>query len=536
MRTHTKRKGRRFISIAIALVMLLALTLGAAPGMAANNDPVRVVWEAAGIDETITHENRVAMDKTVGPFSYASTNTMGSLTNATGVEGIKISDLLEYAGINSNTLEPNRIITFVASDNPNFSNSFLWGQLSDTRYHYTYPGGTSNYAAFRAGVRGDEVPAIISFNQGTPSPRIFIGINYPEEQFRGASTQQIGTIRVGGLAGKWNAPYVFIEDPGSSNGGTGTAIANGATVEAGMKLRITNDTYGQSGSSHKYFYTTDGSDPVPGNPNTTMFNFNSNSPSIAANPSIVVPPGTGKFVIKAITYGYGLRTSDVATYTFNYPYEEKVAFLTGPDEVHVDAGELEYKVNVANIEDINMFEITMSYDADKLSFDESNVLLPTSLSGWVLDEVDNATAGELKLVVTAGTSGAALMVAANDKAEVAGLKFLIDSGVTAGDVIEAELLKVTLYDPVAGDDDGATIVGGIVSTLVVAGDPLLKYDINGDGVYDLLDLAIIIYKYFMVNDTEPLWSEAQVYNIVKSGTAQVINTADIIALYSLIVG
>ena len=512
--------------------MLLTLTIGAAPAFAADTDPIAIKWAANGIDVTLTHEDRVALDKTVGPFTYVETNTAGTWRySQTPPTGITVADLLEAAGIDTSTLEPDRIILFRAGDNPNMTAEFTWGQLTEERYTYTYPAGTGNQAQLRQGVKGAQVPSILGFNQGSASPRNFMGLTYPEEQFRGVMIQQIASIEIGGLAGTWVTPQVYTEN--TSIPDSGTPISNGATVEAGMKLRISS-SLGQGGTSMKYFYTTNGNDPVPGNPDTYVFNWNSNGPSIAANPSIIVPEGSGQFVVKAITYGYGMLTSEVATYTFNYPLAENSAFLTGPDEVNIDeTDEIEYTVNVAKVADINAFTLKMSYDAAKLTYKDADVQLPSGLNGWVLDTKNDATAGILELTIMTGAKGQVLTT--ENAAELVGLQFTLKSGVAEDDVIEADLLSVKLYDPIAPAKYDATIAGDGVSTLVVVNeiDPLLKYDINGDGVFDLLDLAIIIYRYFQVASGEALWSEAQVYDIMENG---VIDTADIIALYSLIEG
>jgi len=315
MNVNNNRKRRGFLSLFVALVLLLTMTIGASPVAAADDSDLQVIWEAMDVDVTITHEEREAMDKTIGPYSYVETNTLGAFRyTQTPATGILLSDLLEFAEIDLSTLDPDQIILFRAGDNPNLTASFTWAQLSEERYRYTYPNGTGNQAQLRTGEKDGALPAIIGFNQGGQGPRNFMGLTYPEEQFRGVMVQQIASIEFGGLAGSWGEPYVFVEN-GTAE--TGTPLENGAVVEAGTKLRITNNTHGQGGTSHKYFYTTNGQDPVPGTAHTYVFNWNSNAPSVSANPSIVVPEGTGQFVVKAMTYGYGQKPSAVKTFTYN---------------------------------------------------------------------------------------------------------------------------------------------------------------------------------------------------------------------------
>jgi len=270
-----------------------------------------------------------------------------------------------------------------------------------------------------------------------------------------------------------------------------------------------------------------------------MFNYNSNAPSVSANPSFVVPPndGTGILTIKAITHGYGRETSPVMTYTYYYPdyvppVVEPSAFLTGPDEINIDeTNEIEYTVNIANITDINVFTLKLSYDADKLTFDDIDLLLPSNLSAWVLAKKDDPVAGEIDYTIVSGARGQTMTSA--DAAELAKLKFTLEDGLIEDDVIETELLSVTLKDPKTNVSYNAEITDAKVSTTVTVdeGDWWLKYDINEDGVFDLLDLSIIIYRYFMVDNTESLWADASKYDQLGIG---VINTANIIALYSII--
>ncbi|MCL2539730.1 MAG: hypothetical protein FWE66_05270, partial [Oscillospiraceae bacterium] len=315
---------------------------------------------------------------------------------------------------------------------------------------------------------------------------------------------------------------------------SGTPLVSGSTVTAGTKLRINCDAHEQSGTSHKYFYTTDGTDPVPGNANTFAFNWNSNSPSVFSNPSIVVPEGSGQFVIKAMTYGYGRLQSNVVTYAYNYPVPDNAAFLTGPSEVNIDVEDgIEYVVNVAKVENINMFDIALSYDASKLTFDEIELSLPSALAAWVIPESikNSASAGTLEFTIAGGARNEVLTSV--DATSIASVKFTLKDSVKAGDELSASLTAATLYNPVNGSKHDATITGGAVLTLLTENgfDPLM-YDINNDGVFDLVDLSIIIFRYFQVAQGEALWAEAALYDIMPNG---VIDTADIIALYSIII-
>ena len=525
-RVRTQRHRRGVIATVLVLAMMISLSTGLI-ALAADDDDIRIVWEEMDIDVIITAADRAANYTTVGPFTYVETNTAGSFRyTGTPAEGITVSDLLAGAGID--TLEKNRVITFVASDGNRVS--FTWGQLSEPRYHYTYPTDPVGYDILKTGVRGEALPSMISFNQGNSAPRNYMGITYPTEQFRGVMNNIIRTIEIGGFAPTWPSPFVSLE--ASDN----IALLNNSIVDPGTRLRI-NSELGQGGQSLKYFYTTDGTNPVPGNASTDMFNWNSNAPSPATNPSIVVPDNVNnseKFVIKAITYGYGRLTSPVMTYTFYYsdyvPPTGAYAFLTGPEELNIFIkNDIEYTVNVANVEDVNVFKVKMSYDAAKLEFDDITLTLPGNLGAWIAPETINDNAGELEFIIMGGARDEAFTTA--DAAGIANVKFTVKDGLGAGDNFITKLDSVTLFDPVGDDTIIAEITESTVSTSIIYNE--IPYDINEDGVYDLLDLSIIIYRFFMiaVADGPALWTEASAYDHLGIG---VINTQNIIALYSLI--
>ena len=173
------KKRYRFTPLIMALVMVLTLVIGTIPAMAADDSDISVVWASQGINVTFTAADRAELFTTVGPNSYVETNTAGAF-RYTGIPatGITVKDLLEEAGINTNNLEPGRLITFIATDN--YTATFTWEQLSEDRYTYTYPSGTGNQDQLKAGVRGEAVPSIISFNQVSASPRNYMGLTYPQ--------------------------------------------------------------------------------------------------------------------------------------------------------------------------------------------------------------------------------------------------------------------------------------------------------------------------------------------------------------------
>jgi len=354
-----------------------------------------------------------------------------------------------------------------------------------------------------------------------------MGLTYPSEQFRGVMIQMIASIEIGGIAEAWGAPYVFIEN---GEAAVGTPLTSGSTVTAGTKIRITNNAEGQGGTSHKYFYTTDGTDPVPGNANTNIFNWNSNGPSTSANPSIIVPEGSGQFVVKAMTYGYGKKQSEIMTFIYNYPIPENSAFIAGPDELNIYAtGEIEYTVSAANITDINTFKFALSYDTEKLEYKGIEPVLPADFGAWLLKSKHDAAAGEIEFTIC-GARGKT--ITSEVEAGIANITFTLIESLAEDDVIETELLSVYMVNPISGSSHNALITGATVSTIIIVDevDPLLKYDINEDGVFDLIDLAIIIYRYFMVMEGEVLWAGASTYDHMNIG---VIDTRNIIALYSL---
>jgi hypothetical protein len=358
-----------------------------------------------------------------------------------------------------------------------------------------------------------------------------MGLTFSSEQNRRTGVRHVVAIIVtDNFAGIWNEPHVFIQGQSTA---PASAFASGSTVTPGMRLRITSPA-GDSGAP-KYFYTLDGTDPHPNNPSAMAFNFNSNQPSDTTNPPIIVPEpaqGQRQFIIKAATFGDGRLESGIVTFAYNYPFAGNTAFLTGPDEVNIDeANDIEYTVNIANVTDINMITLRVSYDTDKLTFDDITLSLPVNLSAWVLGRNNNVAEGIIDFTIAGGALGQ--VFTSENAAEVASLKFTLKDGLAEKDVIETELISGTVINPITGIRQSAVIADAKVSTTIMVDeeDPLLKYDINGDGVFDLLDLAIVIYRYFMVANGEALWAEASVFDRMNRG---VIDTANIIALYSLI--
>lgn len=476
------------------------MTIGALPAFAAPTDPMTV--KGPGVNITYTNEEILALTQ-AGPLNYSNTNSAGTTETVSGLTGVTVETFLEAAGINTAALEPNRAILFWCGS---MSFTLTWENVIQPRYQYDTSG--NNIAT---------VPTMISFNYPSApgdAPRLVFGQLFYRETTRNSWLKNVDTIEIGSLTEPWNPAT--------------PSLTPGSTVTPGQQITLTPPSGGPSYAMS--YYTIDGSEPTGASP------FFSTSP-FAANTPITVPAndGSGKFVIKTKTMGTGSGTSSTATFTYFYPFAENTAFLTGPDEVNIDlTDEIEYTVNVANVTDANMFQVKLAYDADKLTYKDMDALLPSSFAPWVLDFNNDSFNGEIEFILTAGAKGEAFT--SSTAAEIAALQFTLKSGVVEDDVIEADLISVSVINPVIGTAFDATIAGDGVSTLVVVNevDPLLKYDINNDGVFDLVDLAIIIYRYFMVDETEALWSEASLYNISTGNAVQVIDTADIIALYSLI--
>ena len=528
IRTKT---NHRIITLVLVMVMLLTPILGVVSALAANPifSPITIRWESKDIDRTFSAQELADDFTLVGPFDYSAINRFGTWEENSGVSGIKVIDFLEAVGVDTNALEPNRFINILSSDG--FNVDFMWSEITEPRYSWTNPSSITGQDNMRQRDQVEEVPFIINFT--VPSnriPRNQMGLTYPSEQTRDRAVRTTTTITVTDrFATPWRDPHVFIQGQSTLSE---DALASGSVVQPGTMLRITSPD-GDSGTT-KYFYTLNGTDPHPNNPDARAFNWNSFSPDNTVNPAIVVPnpePGQRQFVIKTANFGGGRIPSQIMTYTYNYPFATNSAFLTGPSEVNIDqTNEIVYTVNAANITNINFFVLKLSYDADKLDYDDVSLTLPADFGAWIIDEKHNAVAGEIELTISGVRDK---VITSENNVAIADLKFTLKDSLAEDDVIRTELLSVSLINPVTGAGSNAVISDAVVNTTVTVDevDPLLKYDINGDGVYDLIDLSIIIYRYFMVASGEALWASASTYDHLDRN---VIDTANIIALYSLI--
>jgi len=242
MKNVPERKiWRSIIFLAVALAMLFSMQV---PALADDTVDITISWPAEGITEVFTHADRQLMPQ-VGPYSFVEINTFGTWRmSPTPAVGITIETLLDEAGIDTSALEPTRLIRFVSADG--FSAIFTWQELSQPRYSFTYPSGTSGQAQLRYGVIGSQVPAMLAFNQGNAGPRNYIGILFPTEQIRNMQVQRVNLIEIGGLAEAWPNPYMFIENGSNLLAPEADKLASGEVVPARTLLRIGSTFPGQN--------------------------------------------------------------------------------------------------------------------------------------------------------------------------------------------------------------------------------------------------------------------------------------------------
>ncbi|MCL1805552.1 MAG: S-layer homology domain-containing protein, partial [Clostridiales bacterium] len=209
--------------------------------------------------------------------NYSAYNTNPTYRTYSNVSGVDIWNLLAGAGL---APEDDSEITFFASDG--FSTTLKISDLTTARYFFSSDG-----------VRGDQVPPVISFDSS--GGRLYFGQLAAQEQTAFAFAQMINRIVIGGTAGTNGTP---VADPPS-----------GSTVNEGDPIVLSTP----SGSGNaKIYYTLDGSTPDMDSP---MYNISGQD----ANPPLYVPEGLagGTFTITARIIGLGRFDGDIVTFTYD---------------------------------------------------------------------------------------------------------------------------------------------------------------------------------------------------------------------------
>lgn len=174
-----------------------------------------------------------------------------------------------------------------------------------------------------------------------------------------------------------------------------------------------------------------------------------------------------------------------------------------------------YTVNLANLENVNVYEIALNYDPTQLSITNAPLELPSGVKIQTTNKPG-------KIKVTFGTTTVRDLL---ETTPVISFEFKTKKDISEGDKVQVELetVKVVSID----DDDKTTLytILGATSDNEASGKPA-GADINGDGKVTLEDLSIAM-KYYMVDSTSEIWNRAKKCDI--NGDS-VIDLADLIAI------
>jgi hypothetical protein len=214
--------------------------------------------------------------------------------------------------------------------------------------------------------------------------------------------------------------------------------------------------------------------------------------------------------------------------------------LTAPAEIFADTSEkaINYTVSLARAYEIKTFEISAQFDP-RLEYKGFKIDLPANLPVEYLSDpakAYNPVTGEFKVaffIGGAGGSNARFITQYYSKIATitfeAGKDLLVQNEEVRVEGLVKDFKITTLSVGGASKDIPVKDDGFSVKTLL--SDSRLKYDINGDGVFDMLDISTIIDRYYLWGVGHARWDEAKLYDVVADG---IIDIHDIVYLYSLL--
>ena len=250
--------------------------------------------------------------------SYSAFNAFPSPQRITDVTGVRLTSILQAAGIDIASIGNNQVIEVVASDN--VSESFLKGQLFATRYYFPNvmkEAGRQGKAPLAVSWTGKTaVPAMISLadSEGDSDNigRFVFGQISPTEQNFSAflkyvleSDPQSGKLIVHSeTAGRWTA----LRKTSPASGGF---LKQGTVIT--LDRSVNNDPVMLS-DRYCIYYTTNGSEPTLSSAIYNYNNYNFGNRYEKFNKPVISKEGA--VTIKTKVIGYGMQ--DSTTTTFRY--------------------------------------------------------------------------------------------------------------------------------------------------------------------------------------------------------------------------
>jgi len=218
-----------------------------------------------------------------GPAAYSGYNTWPEYKSLSGMQGVRVMDLLSASGVMS--LSSSQGIKFVSSDG--YTGFVTVGQLEEPRYFFN-----------SSGARGAQLPSIINFAKNGDYRRLVFGQAAAFEQIFPAFIKDVVRIDVEGPAGNWGSP--------------GVSPSAETKVKKGDLIRLTMP---QGQGDSKIYYTLDGSVPTR---NSKIYNPVADrwlmQRGMTENTPISAP--SDAFILRARVIGIGRNDGPVVTFNF----------------------------------------------------------------------------------------------------------------------------------------------------------------------------------------------------------------------------
>ncbi|MDR0380536.1 MAG: glycoside hydrolase family 3 C-terminal domain-containing protein [Oscillospiraceae bacterium] len=184
------------------------------------------------------------------------------------------------------------------------------------------------------------------------------------------------------------------------------------------------------------------------------------------------------------------------------------------------AGALAYTVSLANINiGTNVISVSAKFDAAKLTYVNSSVEIPDAS---VLDRYDPATGIYTATIMLLQRE---TLFTASASTPVLTVNFTVDG---AEDVTGA-LTEVTVVELASGATTPLTVICKLDPASAISA--YAPYDEDADGTVTLADLSLIIYRYYLIGEGDANWGAAQKYDANGDG---IIDLLDIMLISTYI--
>ena len=271
-----------------------------------SNEIALTIYLDDSVKKEFTQEELAQLVKT-DKYSYSAFNSFPSANIISDIQGVRIAEALEQAGINN--LDNSQVIKIIATDD--VEETFLAGQLLGERYYYPNiknEAGRAGKAPLASSMTGKQpVPAIIRLDEpNSIRGRLYFGQLSPTEQTMSHFLKYVNEIRVYSKSEnveKWNSLK-------TTNLGTGGTFKYGTAIS--FNRNVNSDPY-SLGDRYCIYYTTDGSTPTV---SSNIYNYNNFEFGTSREKFNKPVLSQGTITIKTRVIGYGREASDVTTFRF----------------------------------------------------------------------------------------------------------------------------------------------------------------------------------------------------------------------------